>query len=359
MPLSPAERRELTALRLSAQGIAPGNAQAGFVQPEDAVRHLLAVQAQDYPGAKWTIGLRVPGSTETSVAEAIAQRRIARSWPMRGTLHFVPPEDLRWMLALSHPRQRVWAAKRRNDLGISDAELRTARTVTEKLGAGGVEVRRDALLAAFAEAGVPTDGQRAYHLLWNLGHDGVLVFGAADGKQPTFALLDEWITHSRDLSGDEALAQFALRYFTSHGPATVRDFAWWSSQTLGDARRGLAAVASQLESRDWGGETYWFRPGLEPAPRATFLLPGFDEFVLGYSDRSAPLAGKDHSVIVPGNNGMFLPTIVRDGLIAGMWKRSATAKRVTVSTDWFGATTSIAKPLKRYGEYLGLPAVTA
>lgn len=351
MPLSPTDRRELTALRLSAQRISA----ADLERPEDVVRHLLAMQAQDFAGARWSIGLRVPSSTDASVLAAIAERRIARSWPMRGTLHFVVPEDLRWMLALSAPRLRNSSTKRHTELGITDEHLATARRVAESLCAG-TEVRRDDLLAAFEAAGIPVGAQRNYHLLWNLSHDGVLVLGATDGKQPTYALFDEWITHSRELSGDEALAEFALRYFTSHGPATIRDFAWWSNQTLGDARRGLAAVESQLESRDWGDETYWYRPGLEPAPRQTFLLPGFDEFMLGYSDRSAPLAGRDQNLVVPGNNGVFFSTIVVGGLIAGTWRRTATAKRVTVSTEWFGASSSIAKPLKRYGRYLGLPA---
>ena len=351
MPLSPADRREVTALRLSAQRIAAPD----FERPEEVVRHLLAMQAQDFGGARWSIGLRVPGSTDASVLAAIADRRIARSWPMRGTLHFVLPEDLGWMLALSAPRLRNSSTKRHLELGITEEHLATARRVAESLCAG-TEVRRDDLLAAFAAAGIPVGAQLSYHLLWNLSHDGVLVLGAADGKQPTYALFDEWIPSSRDLSGDEALAEFALRYFTSHGPATIRDFAWWSNQTLMGARRGLAAVDSQLESREWGEETYWFRPGLEPAPRQTFLLPGFDEFMLGYSDRSAPLAGRDQTLIVPGNNGVFFSTIVVGGLVAGTWRRAATAKQVVISTEWFGGASSIAKPLKHYGRFVGLPA---
>jgi hypothetical protein len=351
VPLSPAERRQITGLRLTALGIA----EPSLSRPDEVAQHLLAMQAQDYPGALWSVALRVPGSTLPQVEAALADGSMVRSWPIRGTLHFVPPQDLRWMLRLSAPRLRNAAAKRRRDLGITDEELSSARRITERLGAGGVVLRRDTLLSAFAEAGIPTDGQRAYHFLWNLGHDGVIVFGPVDGKQPTFALFDAWIAESRDLAGDEALAEFALRYFTSHGPATVRDLAWWSNQTLGDARIGLAAIAPQLESRDWGGETFWFRPGLEPAPRATHLLPGFDEFVLGYQDRSAPLAGADLQRIVPGNNGVFLPTIVRQGIIVGGWKRAATAKRVLVTPEWFGAASSIAKPLARYREFLGLP----
>ncbi len=132
---------------------------------------------------------------------------------MRGTLHFTAPEDLRWMLAIAHERQGTWAAKRRGDLGITDEELERAGRIAGDELSGGRLARRDALLAAFTAGGVPVDGQRAYHLLWNLGHRSLIVFGPPDGKQPTFALLDEWIGTHRDLSGAEALGEFARRYF--------------------------------------------------------------------------------------------------------------------------------------------------
>ena len=158
MPLSPAERREVTALRLAAQRHRATRLRA----PEDVVRHLLAMQAQDFPGAKWSVGLRVPSSTDASVDAAIADRRIARSWPMRGTLHFVAPEDLRWMLALSAPRLRNSSAKRHRRAGDHRRAPRvTARRIAESLVRPARWCAATTLLAAFEAAGIPTDGQRS------------------------------------------------------------------------------------------------------------------------------------------------------------------------------------------------------
>ncbi len=320
---------------------------------------MLALQSQDLPGARWSLGLRLAGSTEADIEAALASGEIVRSWPMRGTLHIVAPDDLGWMLDIAARRQATWAAKRRNDLEITDEQLAHAGDVAVGLMAGGRWVRRDALLAAWEAAGIPTTGQRAYHLLWNLGHQKLLVFGPPDAKQPTFALLEEWVTTHRELSGDEALAEFATRYFSSHGPATERDFAWWASITLGDARKGIAA-ATGLARREFGGVVHYLAEGAEAAASGVHALPGFDEYMLGYSDRSPALPAEFAQRIVPGNNGMFLPTVVVDGQVVGTWKRTDSAKRVAVDLSEFTSMTKkghagFERALTRYSEFVGKP----
>jgi len=347
---------DITALRLTAQGISIPDP---FSRPVDVARWMLALQSQDLPGARWALGLRLPGSTDSDIEAALASGEIVRSWPMRGTLHIVAPEDLGWMLDIASRRQATWAAKRRSDLGITDDELVRAGDVAVDAMTGGTAVRRDALLATWEAAGIPTTGQRAYHLLWNLGHQKLLVFGPPDAKQPTFALFEEWVTTHRDLDGDEALAEFATRYFRSHGPATERDFAWWASITLGDARKGIAA-AQGLERREFGGVAHYLAEGLEAAASGVHALPGFDEYMLGYSDRSPALPAEFAQRIVPGNNGMFLPTVVVDGQVVGTWKRADSAKRVTVDLSEFTTMTKkghagFERALRRYGEFVGKP----
>lgn len=347
--------RELTALRLTAQGIATRN----FTGPFEVVRHMLAMQAQDFPGAKWSVGLRLPAATDAAIEVSLAAGEIARSWPLRGTLHFVPAEDLGWLLALSGPRLATRAAKRRNELGITDAQLARAGELAREALAGGRVLRRDRLLDAFQRGGVPTTGQRAYHLLWNLGHTGLLVFGPVDGAQPTFALLDEWVLNPRVLGRDESLAELARRYFTSHGPATIRDFAWWASLTLGDARCGVAA-ATGLVTREFDATLYYLAEGVEPAQADVHALPGFDEYLLGYRDRSPALAAEFADRIVPGNNGVFLPTIVVDGAVVGTWKRRESARKIAVNAAPFAslnerAAAGFVRALSRYGEFIGKP----
>ena len=179
----PSPRSDITALRLSAQRIAaPGDLQT----PLDVARWMLALQSQDFPGARWAIGLRLPHATARDVDDALAAGTIVRSWPMRGTLHIVAAEDLGWMMSIAARRQATWAAKRRGDLEITDDQLVRAGDIAVGELTGGRIIRRDALLAAWEAAGIPTTGQRGYHLLWNLAHQKLIVFGPHDAKQPTF-----------------------------------------------------------------------------------------------------------------------------------------------------------------------------
>lgn len=346
------ERSRTTALRLSAQHIS----QADFATPVEVVRHLLAMQAQDFNGAKWSVGLRTHDVTDADVEAALAAGSIVRSWPMRGTLHFVPAEDLGWMLGLTAHRTIRSAAGRHRTLELDDPEFDLARSVAERVLADG-PLGRAELLAAFDAAGLPTAGLRGAHILVWLSVSQVIVFGPVAGKQHTFALYDDWIRSPRPLTGDEALAEFALRYFRSHGPATVRDFAWWSSLTLTDARRGLAAIADQLES---DGDRH-FAPGLTPARSDVFALPGFDEYLLGYQDRGAALDAEHNQFIVPGNNGMFMPTIVAGGRVIGTWKRTVSTREAAVTATPFAGWTPaqqkrFAARAKRYGSFIGKPA---
>ena len=351
-----ASRRLITTLRLAAQGIgAPA-----FETPAEVVRHMLAMQAQDFPGAKWSVGLRTLNATDAEVEQAIADRQIVRSWPMRGTLHFAPAEDLGWMLSLTRDRMVQSAAGRHRTLELDDASFALAARVAEKAVSTTSVISRTALLAAFEAAGLSTAGQRGNHLLWYLNVTGLLVFGPLDGKQHSFVLLSDWVRNGRPLSGDEALAEFARRYFTSHGPATDRDFAWWSSLTLTAARRGLAAVVGDLETLEVDGRTYYHRQGLEPATTGVLALPGFDEYLLGYQDRSAPLAAEWATRVVPGGNGVFFSTIVVDGEIVGTWKRTMGAKQVSVEITPF--TTLSARSmaaartsLRAYARFMQLP----
>jgi hypothetical protein len=343
-------RRRLTALRLSALGVADPSTP----DPEAVVRNAVATQAQDYLGTLWAVALRTPGATAAEVEAAHEAGRFVRSWPMRGTLHFVAGEDLGWMLGLTAARMMQSAAGRHRQLELTDDVFQRAEEVVRERLAGGRHEDRAALLAAFRDAGIETDGQRGVHILGRLAQLGTVVLAARD----SWALLDEWVPQPRRLERAEALEEFAFRYFSSHGPATVKDFSWWSSLTLTDARAGLAAARDRLDELEVDGVTYYLRPGLEPAARAVHLLPGFDEYLLGYADRGAPLAREHADSVVPGGNGMFMPTIVVDGEVVGIWKRERTAKRTVVTLSPYRPLTpatlrAIRTRLDRYAEFLG------
>ena len=354
------EHRRLTALRMAAQRIGASE----FLTPGDAVRWMLALQGQDYTGVRWSVGLRHADATEAGVAAALDAGEIVRSWPMRGTLHLVAAEDLGWMLRLTAPRMLVSAARRRASLGITDADMDRARTAAAVALTGRRVLTRVALLATISSAGVSTDGQRGYHLLWYLAQTGMLVLGPTDGRQQTFALLDDWVPNPRVLERDEALGELALRYFRSHGPATDKDLARWSGLTLGDVRRGIAICGGRLTTLDLGGTTYHVAPetlALAAPPARVHLLPGFDEYMLGYGDRTAALAPEHSESIVPGGNGMFKPTIVVDGEVVGTWGRRVKADEMVIEPAPFGLLSgrdraALEEAARAYGVFIGLPA---
>ena len=339
--------------------------------PGEVVRRLGAMQAQDLLGAKWAVGLRAGGCTDADVERALADKQMVRSWPMRGTLHFVAPEDLRWMLGVTTPKlfERVAARERQLQLSAQDFD-RAGDAALEGLHGGGALTRKE-MFALFEAAGVSTDGQRGYHLLWHLAHQGLLCFGPMQGKQPTFVLLDEWIPPTEPLTREEALARFARRYFAGHGPATLKDFARWTGLPVGDARSGLQAIAGELRSESIDGTEYWLAahdgdddagPGDADAESAVFLLPAFDEYVIGYGDRG-PIFGELHADrhAEVASNGWFSPVIVAGARVVGMWKRSVTAKEVVVTPNLlrkFDKTEKklLAEAVERYGAFLGLPA---
>ncbi len=354
------DQRRLARLRLAAQLLGAERA----ASPIEAVRWMLALQAQDLAGVEWSVGLRATGATERDVQAALDAGDIVRSWPMRGTLHLVAAEDLPWMLGLTASRAIASAARRRAELGITEAETDRAREIAIGALSGGRSLGRSALLGSIEAGGVSTAGQRGYHLLGFLAQTGTLVMAGGEGRGRTFALLDEWVTEPRRLEPDEALGELARRYFASHGPATVADLVRWSGLTVRHVRRGLEVAGAALVTIEVEEVAYHLAPETLSAPVSTqrvLLLPGFDEYLLGYRDRSAALAPEHSDAIVPGGNGMFKATIVVDGDVVGTWSRRATSREVVVEPapfDWLSAADSKALGVAaaQYGRFLGRPA---
>lgn len=347
--------------RLASQGIANPD----FEQPGDVVAWLGALQAQDYTGSLWTIGLRMATATESLIEQAVADRTIVRTWPMRGTLHFVAAQDVRWLLALLTPRRITQAARRHAQLALVETTFARSKEVFVKALQGGKQCTRDELYQALEQAGISTSGQRGYHLLVRSAQDGLICFGVPRAKEQTFALLDEWLPPTKTLAREEALAELTRRYFTSHGPATLQDLMRWAGITTADAKLGLAAAQPDLTKVTAAGHDYWLAHSQPPAANAgaaSYLLPGFDEYLLGYADRSAMLDPTYAQRICPGGNGVFRPTVVIDGRVVGTWQRTLKRHRVGITLALFNPLTeaqheSLAKEAQRYGAFVGLPAV--
>lgn len=341
--------------RLLTQGIAIPI----YSDPVDAVRYMGAMQAQDYNQALWAIGLRTKNATVASVEAAIASGKIIRTWPMRGTLHFIAPEDVKWMLNLMASRLLKVDARRQANLELNEKILARCGEILHKALQGGNRLTRAAAFQLLEDAGVSTKSQRGYHILWHLSQSGMLCIGPHDGKQPTFVLLDEWVPHAKSLSREEALAELGARYFGSHGPATVYDLAWWAGITVTDAKLAVELAKPALLSEVVNGQEYWFAV---PATRVVHspsvsLLPGFDEYILGYKDRSAALALEHGPKIVPGGNGMFLATVTVDGQIVATWKRSVKKAGITFAINPFDGLTipeaELTEAKQKYAQFLG------
>ena len=330
-----------------------------FDDPTAVVHWLGAVQAQDYLGGLWAVGLRTRGATEASVEAAIARREIVRTWPMRGTLHFVAAEDVRWILPLLTPRVISATASRYRSLELTDAVFTRAANVAVKALEGGRTIRRAELYELWATAGVATRDSRGLHLLGHLSQRGLLCFGTRDGKQQTFTLLEEWVPTAKTLARDEALGELAVRYFTSHGPASVHDFAWWAGLTISESRAGVDSVASRLDSEDVDGRTLWFASSQPTrSSRAAHLLPAWDEFTVAYRDRS-DILDPAYAKRVNAGGGVLKPVIVVDGQVLGTWQRRLGKKGVAVRETYFSkrnrpSAEAIAAATKRYASFLSV-----
>ncbi|MGH7442771.1 MAG: winged helix DNA-binding domain-containing protein [bacterium] len=327
--------RNVPSLRLAAQGIA--NAPRGTT-PTQAVARLAALQGQDIQSSLWAIGLRAPASTLAAVKAEVAARRIVRSWAQRGTLHWVAAADLRWMLALTAPRMLQEAAGRERRMGLTKETVDRARKLLVKALTKGVQTREH-LMLHLDEAGISTRDLRGYHMLWRLAHEGLICCAAPQGKEPTFALLEAWVPPTKTWTQEESLAEQALRYFTARGPCNLEDYVRWSGLTLKQARIGLALAKPQLAVDQIRGVPVWLARAATPKAKTPelFLLPAYDEYLLGYRYRDAVLAPEYAVKICPGGNGIFRPMIVFQGRIIGTWKAALQKGRIEVSPSPFQA----------------------
>jgi hypothetical protein len=349
--------RELLRLREFTQRINP--VAAGT--PAETVRHLLALQAQDFANALWAVAIRTKGAGRSDVLAALQSGEVVRTLPMRGTLHFVASEDLRWMLALTSARTLQGARTRFENLGLDGATLERSAAIVARELAGG-SMSRDELMKLLAGNGIQPDGQRGYHVIFYLTQLSLVCWGPPSGTQQALVLVDDWIPAQLLPSREASLAQFALRYFASHGPATERDFAWWTKLTLADVRAAMAACGSDLTELTHRGTSFWIASsellaatGVR-AGAGVHLLPAFEEYLLGYQDRSLSLPAEHAQRIVPGNNGIFLPLITSKGRIVGTWRRTPKSKISPVEPEHFETASdaehaSFAKAAKAYATF--------
>jgi hypothetical protein len=337
---------------------------APFARPEEVVQWFGAVQAQEYPGATWGIAQRMDGLTQAAIDRAFAEGAILRTHAMRPTWHFVTPADIRWLLRLTSPRVHAVNASYYRKLGLEAGVLERSATALTNALRDGRHLTRGELAAALEQAGITRatdDRLRLAYLVMHAELEGLICSGAMRGRQHTYALLDERVPAATILDREQALAELTRRYFTSHGPSTVKDFAWWSGLATADVRAGLELNRSQLETATIEGQTYWFRPDAATSPAASpiaHLLPAYDEYTIAYKEHSAILEPDYRELIVAA----FGIVIVIDGRIVGAWKRVVEKHRVLLALSPFRALAeaeqqALAQAVQRYSAFLGKPVV--
>jgi hypothetical protein len=334
----------------------------GLATATQVVRALGAVQAQDYPGAKWALAQRTRGATDAEIERELAAGRILRTHVLRPTWHFVTPQDIRWMLALTAPRVSAFMASYNRKLELTPAVFRRSNDAITRALAGGKQLTRQELRRILERVRIgDVSGQRLGHLMMQAELDAVVCSGAMRGKQFTYALLDERAAPAPVLERDAALLELTRRYFGPRGPASVQDFAWWSGLTVAEVKRGIQIAGAELEQVDIEGKRLWLSASAPPLPRrkpTAHLLPNYDEYFIGYKDRSAigrrlrdvPMA----SVI----NGLMSHVVAVDGELVGGWKRQVGQQSVVVQITLLTTMTPAERRLvtaaaQRFGKFLG------
>jgi len=330
--------------------------------PAEVVRSLVAVQAQDYYGAKWALAQRTTGSKDAEVEKAINDGRILRLHVMRPTWHFVGPEDIRWLVKLTAPRVNAASRSYYRKAELDDALFKRTNRILTKALLGGKHLTRAELRVAMKRAGIePGDSTRLGYIMHRAELDGVVCNGARRGNQFTYALLDERVPKSRVLDMDEALGELVTRYFTTRGPATVQDFVWWSGLTITQAKSGIQIAGPALKSEVIENATYMSSSNTRRETgliRQAHLLPAYDEYFIAYKDRSVGIHPNFHKKGI-AEKVLFDSPLMLDGQVVGGWKRLFGKNVVTITLRPFVSVSKRDRALivlaaEKYAEFLEL-----
>ena len=352
---------DIAHLRFHNQQIARGK----FKKPDEVVAWLGALQGQEYAMAKWGIAQRMQEITDSEIDQAFANGSILRTHLLRPTWHLVTPADIRWLLALTGPRVQAVNAYMYRKLGMDNAFFKRSNAALIKALQGGKHLTRVELASALQKAGIDTVGElRMGYIMMRAELDAIVCSGARRGKQFTYALLEERVPLVRKLDRDEALVELVRRYFTSRGPATLKDFVVWSGLTMADVKQAIEMLKPKLEYVTVDDQTYWFANSAMPSKissKAAHLLPIYDEYVMGYKDRSAMLGTLEKEKFDVASIA-FDNLIVMDSMLIGSWKRTLSTREVLIETNFNITLTNniqkaVAADVERYGKFLGLSPV--
>lgn len=354
-------RRDIARQRLANQGLVGPVLKTA----REVVAMLGAVQAQDYAGAKWGIAQRTRGLSDSQIDKEIDDGTIIRTHVLRPTWHFVAATDIGWMLELTAPRVHAANAHWYRWLEVDDGVARRSRAVMTKALMDGEHLTRSELGQALTRAKIQVENPtRLACVVMRAELDGLICSGMRRGKQFTYTLLEERVSKPAKLERDAALAELARRYFTTRGPATIDDFAWWSGLTKTDAKRGVEAAATQLRHEPIEGKSYWSPSAERPtrvSPALTHLLPNYDEYFVGLKDRSAYGARLQSAGVKPRTSALSGNALVINGQIIGGWRRPLVGRSIVIEPKPLirlseAEQRAVGVAARKFGRFLGLAA---
>lgn len=345
---------DILELRLTNQQLT----QTSFSDPAKLVAWFGAVQSQDFPAAKWVVGQRLQNTTDETIENAFNQGNILRTHVMRPTWHFVHPEDIRWMLQLTAPRVKAIMSYYYRQLGLTETLIQKTQDVFQNALQGKKQLTRTQLAQALQAQGIKASGQKLGHIVGEAELDGVICSGPKIGKQFTYMLLEERAPKAKALVTEEALALLTKKYFQSHGPATIKDFAWWSGLTVVDVKKGIALNKS-LHSETVEGKTYYFfKTTSLPMKQDIYLLPNYDEYTIAYKERELFFDPEEAKKLPPvGRAVAFSHTIMKEGKIIGMYRREPVKNTVVITPKFFDKPSAVEmrgfqKGVEKYEKFL-------
>jgi len=310
-------------------------AKTEFKTAKEIVSWMGATQAQDYSMAKWAVGLRLGDSDEKSIESSFNKGEIIRTHVLRPTWHFVIPDDIFWMIKLSAPKIQSSLKSRHKQLELSEAIINKTNSIIENALGNGINLTREELAGEFHKSGINTDENRLSHLLFCAELEGIICSGPLKSKKHTYSLLSDRVPKKKELSRDESIAELAKRYFTSHCPATIQDFAWWSNLSLTEIRKAIDSVKSDfITDTTVSGQFLYPNSYSEPYKASAYLLPAYDEFLISYKDRSSSLSLVNNRKAV-SDNGIFYPPVVVNGQVSGLWQKTIQKEKVIVTLNLF------------------------
>ena len=329
-----------------------------FNSVQQLIHWMGVVQAQDYTMAKYAIGIRLKNSTDRTIEDAINKAEIVRTHILRPTWHFVAAEDVRWILELTAKNLNRALLSNNKRLELDEKTLKRTNAIIEKLLRNGKHLTRKEIMDVLEKKGIKTNDLRASHIMFRAETELVVCNGIKKEKQFTYALFDERIPSTKKFTKEEALAELARRYFLSHGPATLRDFIWWSSLSITDARNGLELVKPKLASEKYKDNLFWFSPesfSSKTKNNKIVFLPSYDEFLISYKSREVALESQHRSRTF-ANNGIFNPVILHNAKVIGIWKLQYKAD-ILIKEHFFNKPTEKQKQLstkaaKEFGKFM-------